>query len=185
MDSCGGGAPGLHVGVGGRIYGTDAVTPIRMGTGPHREESKPAPASCRCRPARRLRRDDGGNAAGHVPQRFLLGIGPSGPQVIEGWHGLPYGKPLNARKNYIEIVRKVFAREARSRTAASITRFRMRVRTRAASASREEHSACERRPWIYTAAITPAGLRTAGEAADWREPFMMAPSVPASSPNRA
>jgi alkanesulfonate monooxygenase SsuD/methylene tetrahydromethanopterin reductase-like flavin-dependent oxidoreductase (luciferase family) len=26
--------------------------------------------------------------------RFLLGIGPSGPQVIEGWHGVPYGKPL-------------------------------------------------------------------------------------------
>ena len=44
--------------------------------------------------------------------RFLLGVGPSGPQVIEGWHGMPYGKPLTRTKEYIEIVRKVFAREA-------------------------------------------------------------------------
>ena len=44
--------------------------------------------------------------------RFLLGIGPSGPQVIEGWHGMPYGKPLTRTNEYIEIVRKVFAREA-------------------------------------------------------------------------
>src|SRR5215470_17603670 len=44
--------------------------------------------------------------------RFLLGIGPSGPQVVEGWHGVPYGKPLTRTREYIEIVRKIFAREA-------------------------------------------------------------------------
>ena len=44
--------------------------------------------------------------------RFLLGVGPSGPQVVEGWHGVPYGKPLARTREYIEIVRKVFAREA-------------------------------------------------------------------------
>src|SRR5690348_17402340 len=44
--------------------------------------------------------------------RFLLGIGPSGPQVIEGWHGVPYGKPLGRTKEYIEIIRKALAREA-------------------------------------------------------------------------
>ena len=43
--------------------------------------------------------------------RFVLGIGPSGPQVIEGWHGVPYGRPLTRTREYIEIVRQVIARE--------------------------------------------------------------------------
>src|SRR5437588_5851953 len=42
--------------------------------------------------------------------RFILGIGPSGPQVVEGWHGVAYGKPLQRTREYIEIVRKVSAR---------------------------------------------------------------------------
>ena len=33
--------------------------------------------------------------------RFMLGLGPSGPQVVEGWHGVPYGKPLARTKEYI------------------------------------------------------------------------------------
>ena len=43
--------------------------------------------------------------------RFLLGLGPSGPQVVEGWHGVPYGKPLTRTKEYIEIIRQIWARE--------------------------------------------------------------------------
>jgi F420-dependent oxidoreductase-like protein len=43
--------------------------------------------------------------------RFLLGLGPSGPQVSEGWHGVPYGKPLTRTKEYISITRKILARE--------------------------------------------------------------------------
>ena len=35
--------------------------------------------------------------------RFILGLGPSGPQVVEGWHGVPYGRPLTRTKEYIEI----------------------------------------------------------------------------------
>jgi F420-dependent oxidoreductase-like protein len=42
--------------------------------------------------------------------RFILGIGPSGPQVIEGWHGVAYGKPLPRTREYIEIIRKVLER---------------------------------------------------------------------------
>lgn len=45
--------------------------------------------------------------------RFLLGLGLSGPQVAEGWHGVPYGKPLGRTREYVEIVRKVLAREDR------------------------------------------------------------------------
>lgn len=43
--------------------------------------------------------------------RFLLGIGPSNPQVIEGWHGVPYGKPLQRYREYIAIIRKILKRE--------------------------------------------------------------------------
>jgi F420-dependent oxidoreductase-like protein len=43
--------------------------------------------------------------------RFLLGLGASGPQVVEGWHGVPYGKPLGVTREYVSIIRSVVARE--------------------------------------------------------------------------
>src|SRR3974390_671306 len=43
--------------------------------------------------------------------RFILGIGPSGPQVVEGWHGVAYGKPLVRTREYIEIIRKILDRK--------------------------------------------------------------------------
>ena len=43
--------------------------------------------------------------------RFLLGLGTSGPQVVEGWHGQPWGKPLLKTREYVEIVRTVLRRE--------------------------------------------------------------------------
>lgn len=43
--------------------------------------------------------------------RMLLGLGLSGPQVVEGWHGQPYGKPLGKTREYVEIVRTIVRRE--------------------------------------------------------------------------
>src|SRR5215217_8693461 len=43
--------------------------------------------------------------------RFLLGLGLSGPQVVEGWHGEPWGKPLTKTREYVEIVRTILRRE--------------------------------------------------------------------------
>ena len=43
--------------------------------------------------------------------RFLLGLGTSGPQVVEGWHGQPWGKPLVKTREYVEIVRAALHRE--------------------------------------------------------------------------
>lgn len=45
--------------------------------------------------------------------RMLLGLGLSGPQVVEGWHGRPYGRPLAKTREYVSIVRQVVAREDR------------------------------------------------------------------------
>ena len=44
--------------------------------------------------------------------RFLLGLGLSGPQVVEGWHGVAYGKPLGRTREYVAIVREILRREA-------------------------------------------------------------------------
>jgi len=43
--------------------------------------------------------------------RFCLGLGVSGPQVVEGWYGQAYGKPLARTREYVEVVRQVLARE--------------------------------------------------------------------------
>ena len=43
--------------------------------------------------------------------RFIAGIGVSGPQIVEGWYGQPWGKPYWRIKDYVEIMRKVFRRE--------------------------------------------------------------------------
>mgnify|MGYP005715836597 FL=1 len=45
--------------------------------------------------------------------RFRLGLGVSGPQVVEGWHGVPYGKPLKKTREYVELVRKIISRDGK------------------------------------------------------------------------
>jgi F420-dependent oxidoreductase-like protein len=44
--------------------------------------------------------------------RHILGLGVSGPQVVEGWYGQPFGKPLARTREYVQIIRDVLAREA-------------------------------------------------------------------------
>ncbi|MCU0261801.1 MAG: LLM class F420-dependent oxidoreductase [Ilumatobacteraceae bacterium] len=43
--------------------------------------------------------------------RFILGLGASGPQVVEGWYGQPYPRPLERTREYVEIVRRIVARQ--------------------------------------------------------------------------
>lgn len=45
--------------------------------------------------------------------RFVLGLGASGPQVVEGWYGQPYPKPLARTREYLEIIRAILARDKR------------------------------------------------------------------------
>src|SRR5690606_25903950 len=44
--------------------------------------------------------------------RMIIGVGLSGPQIVEGWYGQPWGKPNARMRDYLTIVRKVLAREA-------------------------------------------------------------------------
>ncbi|MDQ2622714.1 MAG: LLM class F420-dependent oxidoreductase [Actinomycetota bacterium] len=45
--------------------------------------------------------------------RFLFGFGPSGPQVSEGWYGVPYSKPWGRTREYVDVVREIIAREGK------------------------------------------------------------------------
>jgi F420-dependent oxidoreductase-like protein len=93
-------------------YGTDAITPVtwllahterlKMGTAIAQMPAR-APAMT-AMTATTLDLMSGG--------RFLLGIGASGPQVSEGWYGERYGKPLAKTREYVSILRQVWAREA-------------------------------------------------------------------------
>src|SRR5689334_16357265 len=160
----------------GESYGTDAVTPItwvlartskiKAGTGIMQMSAR-TPA-CAAMTAATLQAMSN--------NRFLLGLGSSGPQVIEGWHGVPYGKPLTRTKEYIEIVRKVFAREAPLQHRGEHYQIPY-AGADASGLGKPLKSILHPDPdlKIYTAAITPAGLRAAGEVADGVQPFLMSP----------
>jgi F420-dependent oxidoreductase-like protein len=108
--------------------------------------------------------------------RFILGIGPSGPQVVEGWHGVPYGRPLTRTREYIEIVRKILARKQ----PLVHEGFHYQIPASGPGTTglgKPLKSILHGNPDlpIYTAAISPNGLRCAGELADGVFPVWMDP----------
>jgi len=92
-------------------YGSDALTPlawwgaatnrVRLGTAVAQMSARTPTATAMA--AITMDHLSGG--------RFILGLGASGPQVVEGWYGQPYPRPLARTREYIEIVRSVLARE--------------------------------------------------------------------------
>jgi F420-dependent oxidoreductase-like protein len=106
-------ALGYHSVWTAEAYGSDAVSPlawigaqtrtIKLGTAIMQLPGR-SPA-CTAMTAMTMDALSGG--------RFLLGLGTSGPQVVEGWHGVPFGKPLTWLREYVAIVRKILAREER------------------------------------------------------------------------
>jgi F420-dependent oxidoreductase-like protein len=157
-------------------YGSDAVTPlawiaaqtstIRLGTAilqmPARSPAMTAMTAIS------LDQISGG--------RFILGLGPSGPQVVEGWHGVPYGKPLTRTREYVSIVRQIFARESPlehhgehydiPNTGAGTTGLGKPLKSILHGRSDLP---------VFTASISPNGIRTSGEVADGLIPVWMSP----------
>jgi F420-dependent oxidoreductase-like protein len=167
---------GYHSVWAGESYGTDAVTPvawvlarttkIKAGTGIMQMSARTP--TCAAMTAATLQ--------AMSQNRFLLGIGPSGPQVIEGWHGMPYGKPLTRTREYIAVVRKALAREAPLQHQGE--HYQIPYGGAAATGlGKPLKSILHPNPGlkIYTAAISPAGLKTAGEIADGVQPIFMSP----------
>jgi len=94
-------------------YGSDAVTPlaylaaltkrIRLGTGIMQLAARTPANAAMC--AGTVDALAGGG-------RFIAGLGVSGPQIVEGWYGEPWGRPYYRIRDYVAIMRKIFAREA-------------------------------------------------------------------------
>jgi len=160
----------------GESYSMDAVTPtawvlarttrIKAGTGIMQVPAR-TPA-CAAMTAMTLQALSG--------NRFLCGVGPSGPQVIEGWHGVPFGRPLPRVREYIAIIRKILAREAP--LAWTSEHYQIPYAGPGATGlGKPLRSIIHANPAMkfYTAAISPAGLSLAGEVADGTLPIFMAP----------
>jgi F420-dependent oxidoreductase-like protein len=108
--------------------------------------------------------------------RFNLGIGPSGPQVVEGWYGAPYGRPLTRTREYISIIRKILAREEPVEHAGY--HYEMPYTGEGSSGLGKPlksilHGRKDMK--IYTAAFSPNGLECSGEVADGVLPVWMNP----------
>jgi F420-dependent oxidoreductase-like protein len=108
--------------------------------------------------------------------RFMLGLGPSGPQVVEGWHGVAYGKPLTRTREYIAVIRKILAREAPVEFQGEYYQLPYRGPD-ATGLGKPLKSILHGRADlpIYTAAISPNGMVCAGEVADGVFPVWMNP----------
>jgi F420-dependent oxidoreductase-like protein len=94
--------------------------------------------------------------------RFRLGLGASGPQVVEGLHGVSFAKPLTRVRETIEIVRRAFRGEPLEHAGAL---YRLPLPGGQGKALRLSHAPNPKLP-IYLAVLSPAGLALCGELAD-------------------
>jgi len=104
--------------------------------------------------------------------RFLLGLGPSGPQVAEGWHGQPFAKQLRRTREYVEIVRMALARE---RVQYDGEIFTLPRPNGPGKALKLTIAPVQEQIPIYLASIGPKNTALTGEIADGWLPFLFAP----------
>ncbi|MEZ5854459.1 MAG: LLM class F420-dependent oxidoreductase [Hyphomicrobiaceae bacterium] len=157
-------------------YGSDAVTPatwilahtekIKVGTAIMQMPGRtPAMAAMTAMSLAQL----SGN-------RFIVGLGASGPQVVEGWHGVPYGRPVTRLKEYTRIMRQIFAREGDLSFEGK--EYQIPYTGPGATGLGKPLKSilhCEAPIPIYAATITPAGVQAAAEVADGFFPVWMDP----------
>jgi len=104
--------------------------------------------------------------------RMLLGIGSSGPQVAEGWHGQRFGRQMQRTREYVAVVRKVLARERLEFKGETLT---LPLPDGPGKALKLTISPVQERLPIYLAAIGPNNTRLAGEIADGWIPTLFSP----------
>ena len=158
-------------------WGSDAVTPaawilaqtskIKVGTGIIQMPARTP--SCVAMTAMTLNALSGG--------RFILGLGPSGPQVVEGWYGVPYGRPITRLREYVEIIRKILEREG----ALTHEGYHYQIPLKGGKATglgKPLKSILHGEPSlkIFSAAISPSGVKAAAELTDGFIPFFMDPN---------
>ncbi len=167
---------GYHVVWSAEAYGSDAVVPlawvgaltstIHLGTAimqiPGRTPANAAMAAIT------LDELSGG--------RFMMGLGVSGPQVVEGWHGVPFGKPVARTREYITVLRQIFRREAPVEHAGDYYRIPYDG-PGATGLGKPLKSILHPRQDlpIYVAAMGPRNLAMSGELADGILPTIFSP----------
>jgi F420-dependent oxidoreductase-like protein len=166
---------GFHSVWSAEAYGSDAVTPlawiagqtsrIHLATGIMQMAAR-TPAMT-ASTATSLDQLSGG--------RFLLGLGVSGPQVVEGWHGQAFGKPLVRTREYVEIVRKIWAREAPLEHDGPHYQIPWRGPGATGLGKPLKSILHGRRIPIYLAAIGPKSVAQAAEIADGWLPIWYSP----------
>jgi F420-dependent oxidoreductase-like protein len=104
--------------------------------------------------------------------RMLLGIGSSGPQVSEGWHGVRFAKQLQRTREYIEVVRMALARERVEYHGETIE---LPLPDGPGKALKLTIAPVQERMPIYLAAIGPRNTALAGEVADGWMPTLLSP----------
>ena len=109
--------------------------------------------------------------------RLRLGLGMSGPQVVEGWHGVPYGKPLAKTREYVDVVRRVVARD--EPVTYDGDHYQVPYQGMDATGLGKPLKSMVRplrdRVPIYLAAIGPRNLELTGEIADGWLPIFYSP----------
>jgi F420-dependent oxidoreductase-like protein len=104
--------------------------------------------------------------------RMILGIGSSGPQVAEGWHGQPFARQLRRTREYVEILRKALARE---RLGYHGEIYELPIPDGPGKALKLTISPVQERMPIYIAAIGPKNTTLTGEIADGWMPTFLSP----------
>lgn len=158
-------------------YGSDALTPlawwgsstrrIRLGTAVAQMAARAPTASAMA--ALTLDHLSGG--------RFVLGLGVSGPQVVEGWYGQDYSRPLARTREYVQIVRQVLGRDEPVVADGDFYRLPYAGGTGLGRPLRSTVHPLRRDLPVHLAAEGPRNVALAAEIADGWLPLFYAPSI--------
>ena len=159
-------------------YGSDAVTPlaylaaktsrIKLGTGILQIPAR-TPAMCAMTMSTLDALSDG---------RVLVGLGMSGPQVIEGWHGVSYGRPAARIREYVEILHKIWDRREPVAFDGKVYRLPYQGDDASGLGKPLKSILHSRRLPVYLATMKPLSIRITAELADgwlpiWFSPYRM------------
>ena len=108
--------------------------------------------------------------------RFRLGLGVSGPQVSEGWHGVPFSRPLARTREYVEIVRAALAREGPLEYEGEEFRLPVEGGTGLGKPLKLLARPVQERIPIYLGSMGPKAVEQTAEIADGWLPSCSAPS---------
>ncbi len=166
---------GFHSVWAAEAYGSDAITPlawiaaqttrIKVGSGIMQMSAR-TPAMT-AMTATTLDQLSGG--------RMLVGLGVSGPQVVEGWHGVPYGKPLQRTREYVQILRAIWARERPLEHEGAHYQIPYRGAEATGLGKPLRSILHGRQIPIYIAAVGPKSVEQAAEIADGWLPMFYSP----------